>query len=130
MIGLFKKKQMRYITSAFQWKVLADTLKDILTECFFVFEPTKITMNNVDPEKVVDIFYEVRPSPDVYQCPETFKFPVYIQTVYRVLRGVKQTDTMEMSKLQDGSLKIVVYSQFGNIKNQISLCPLQDDIPT
>lgn len=121
---------MRYITSAFEWKILADTLKDILTECFFIFDAKKITMNNVDPEKVVDIFYEISPGIETYHCDVPFKFPVYIQTVYRVLRGVKVADTMEMCDLPDGSLKMTVYSEFGNIKNQISLRPLKDDIPT
>jgi hypothetical protein len=121
---------MRYITSAYEWKVLSDSLKDILTECFFVFESTQITMNNVDPEKVVDVYYEIRPNPETYFCKTTFKFPVYIQTVYRVLRGVKPTDTMEMMDLMDGSLKLTVHSEFGTIKNQISLRRLQEEIPT
>jgi hypothetical protein len=121
---------MRFLTSAFEWKCLADTLKDILTECFFLFEEKKITMNNVDPQKVVDVYYEETPDPEKYICATAFQFPVYIQTLYRVLRGVKSKDTMEMSDLYDGSLQIIVYSEFGCPKNHISLKPLKEEIPT
>lgn len=121
---------MHYLTSASEWKSLADTLKDILTECFFVFEKDRITMNNVDPQKVVDVFYQERPDPSKYTCATTFRFPVYIQTLYRVLRGVKPKDTMEMSDQYDGSLALTIYSEFGCEKNRISLKPLKEDIPT
>jgi DNA polymerase III sliding clamp (beta) subunit (PCNA family) len=121
---------MHYITSAFEWKILADTLKDILTECFFVFNEDTISMNNVDPEKVVNIYYEVKPAKETYSCDAVFHFPVYIQTVYRVLRGVKQSDTMEMMDNTNGSMLLVIYSQFGAVKNRVTLQPLQEMIPT
>lgn len=124
---------MRFLTSAFKWKCLADTLKDILTECFFVFEQDKITMNNVDPQRVVDVYYAEKPDTEKdqnYVCAIPFHFPCYIQTLYRVLRGVKTKDTMEMSNQYDGSLQIIVYSEFGCVKNHISLKPLKDEIPT
>jgi hypothetical protein len=121
---------MIYFTSAFEWKMLADTLKDILTDCYFVFSPTSITMNNVDPEKVLEIYYAYYPDKDHYSCNQTFTFPVYIQTVYRVLRGVKPADSMEMSDLEDGSLHMKIFSDAGVLKNEISLKPLQQEMPT
>lgn len=121
---------MNYFTSALEWKILADSLKDILTECYFVFEPTTITMNNVDPEKVVEVYYKTTPSSDMYICNTTFEFPVYIQTIYRVLRGVKSGDNMEMKSNKDRSLTLYIMSAAGVPKNEITLQPLQQTIPT
>jgi len=120
---------MRYLTSASEWKTIADTLKDILMECYFVFAADKITMNNVDPEKVVEIYFEMIPKKETYFCPTNVYFPIYIQTIYRVLRGVKNNDMLEMSDLNDGSLKMYVYSNSGVLKNQITMAPLTDYFP-
>jgi hypothetical protein len=121
---------MNYLTSAIEWKTLADSLKDILTECFFVFEPTTISMNNVDPEKVVEVYYKITPNPETYLCTTTFHFPVYIQTIYRVLRGVKSGDTMEMRANDDASLSLYITSSAGVPKNEITIQPLQETIPS
>jgi hypothetical protein len=121
---------MIYFTSASEWKLLADTLKDILTDSFFVFKGSTITMNNVDPEKIVEVHYILYPDLDSYNCTTTFVFPVYIQTIYRVLRGVKNTDRMQMEDLCDGSLHMKVFAESGMLKNEISLKPLQQEMPT
>lgn len=126
---LKQKTEMRFLTSAFQWKTIADTLKDILTECFFVFTSDSIVVNNVDPEKVVEIYMEIKPDLSKYFSPTMFVFPIYIQTVYRVLRGVKMSDTMEMTDMPDGSLQLYIYSETGMIKNKVKLKPLQQNLP-
>lgn len=120
---------MRYTTSALEWKTIADTLKDILTECFFVFDQQTITMNNVDPEKVVEVYLEITPNSS-YNCPTKFVFPIYIQTVYRVLRGVKANDTMTMEDDPQGNLVIHVYSHANVLKNQVILKSLHQNVPS
>lgn len=123
---------LNYRTSASELKSIADVLKDVLAECWFVFHATYITMNNVDPEKVIAVNLRLNPDPLVYQCSEKIVFPFYIQTLYRVLRGVKKTDlaVLQMFPENGNALDIIVLTDAGVMKNKITIQPLQDTLPS
>lgn len=109
-------------------KTMADVLKDILIECWFTFETRKITMTNVDPEKIVAIHLELQPS-DKYACTTEFQFPFYIQTLYKVLRGVKARDVAILTDGPNNVLQIAILEKGEITKNQITLQPLQNVLP-
>ena len=118
-----------YQISALQLKTIADVLKDVLAECWFVFEPSKIHMTNVDPEKVVSVSLQLQPTSDTYQCTTKFTFPFYIQTLYKVLRGVKPDD---VAILKDGAGHSLCIDILTNnvLRSSITLQPLNDPFPT
>lgn len=120
---------LNYRTKATELKTIADVLKDVLAECWFVFDTDIITMTNVDPEKVIAVSLYLRPDPTTYQCGRKFIFPFYIQTLYRVLRGVKSSDMAVLSEGNGGCLQIDIMTAFGVLKNQITLQPLKDSFP-
>lgn len=119
---------MKYTCSASHLKTIADVLKDILTECWLVFESNKISMTNVDPEKVIAVNLEIVPSSD-YECESRFVFPFYIQTLYKVLRGAKPHDTAILSNGPADVIQISILSGSKILKNQIVLQPLQNVLP-
>ena len=122
-------RMLHYETSASELKTISDVLKDILAECWFVFEESSITMTNVDPEKVVVVSLFVKPKTQDYQCTSKFVFPFYIQTLYRVLRGVKPNDVAIITDGPGASLQIDIMTMHGVKKNQIVLQPLKDNPP-
>lgn len=116
---------LSYTTPASNLKTLADSLKDILTECWFQFEKDHITMVNVDPEKVIAVQYFQRPPVLTYVCSEPFTFPFYIQTLYRVLRGVRSNDEAKLwCSGTSMPLTISIFSSTGVMKNTITIAPL------
>lgn len=120
---------MFWITSAVELKAIADTLKDVLTQCWFLFEPNQIKLVNVDPEKVATVYMEIRPPHDKYNCLQSITFSTFIQVVYKVLRGTK---TGEIAKLtcEDGvKLQIEVQDEKLNTKMKIDLNSLADPMP-
>lgn len=123
---------LNFQTSASELKSIADVLKDVLAECWFVFTPSSITMNNVDPEKVIAVNLRLNPDSSIYQCTEKIVFPFYIQTLYRVLRGVKKNDVaiLQMYPENGRTLDISVLTQAGLMKNKITIQPLQDTLPS
>jgi len=116
-----------YTCKAQKLKQISETLKDILAECWFVFDSTSIVMRNVDPEKVVSVHLYLRPPSDQYRCTSEFTFPFYIQTLYRIFRGVRLGD---MATIQDipnggGAILISIHTEKGVLKNEIRMKPLQ-----
>lgn len=126
---LLQNTMLRYQIPALQLKTIADVLKDLLAECWFVFEPSKIHMTNVDPEKVISVSLQLQPTSDVYQCTTKFVFPFYIQTLYRVLRGVKHEDVAILKDGPGNSLCIEIVSN-NVLRSSISLQPLNEVFPT
>lgn len=116
-----------YKCRAHKMKQISETLKDILAECCFVFDSSVITMRNVDPEKVVSVDLRLRPPQDEYQCTERLVFPFYIQTLYRIFRGVKQGDVATFHDIPDGSgsILIVIGTERDVLKNEVRMKPLQ-----
>lgn len=118
-----------YTCKAQKLKQISETLKDILAECWFNFETTSITMRNVDPEKVVSVHLFMRPPQDEYQCTSPITFPFYIQTLYRIFRGVRQGDTATIKDIpaSNGSIHISIHNENGILKNEIHMKPLQSE---
>lgn len=123
---------MFWTTSAIELKAIADTLKDILTTCWFVFTHDKIELINIDPEKVVTVKLDLRPTPNDYNCVEPFSFCMYIQVLYKVLRGCKPNEKAVLqNNAGSGNLSIEIREQNNNdnIKMKIILNGLQDPLP-
>lgn len=120
---------MKWTTSADELKGIADTLKDVLTMCWLVFEHNKIRMVNVDPEKIATLFMEVMPPPDMYQCQTGFTFCTYIQLIYKVLRGTKAKDVATLCCDDGQNMTIEVKSENNQTKMKIRLNSLADPAP-
>lgn len=117
---------MEWTTNAFELRTIADVCKDILTETWFVFESSKVTMTNVDPEKIVVVHLQLCPAEINYVCKERLAFPFYMQTLYRVLRGCKKTDKANVKLEKDSTvMNIRVYTEDGVFKNLIQLHALR-----
>jgi len=112
---------MLWTTSAGELKAIADTLKDVLTECWFEFHDNRIVLLNVDVEKVVTVYMEIKPPPDDYTCPNTIYFATYIQLIYKVMRGSKASDMATLYSENGSSLDIQVKDANQNTKMMISL---------
>jgi len=109
-------------------KTIADVLKDILAECWIIFDETTIKITNVDPEKIIVVNLCLTPKQG-YTCSTAFTFPLYAQTLYRVLRGVKSTDQAILQDGTDKSLHISIATANSVIKNEITLQPLRNSLP-
>lgn len=123
---------MFWSTSACELKSIADTLKDILTTCWFVFTQDKIELVNIDPEKVVTVKLDLRPKPQDYHCVESFSFCMYIQVLYKVLRGCKPNEqAIIQNNAGSGNLSIEIreVNNNDNLKMRIILNGLQDQLP-
>lgn len=116
---------MLWTTSAGQLKAIADTLKDILTECWFEFTENKIVLLNVDPEKVVTVYMEIRPTAEDYQCLHSINFATYIQLIYKVLRGSKADEIAVLSADDNSNLCIQIKTPNNHNKMVINLKSLE-----
>lgn len=116
---------MLWTTSAGQLKAIADTLKDILTECWLEFSDNKIVLLNVDPEKVVTVYMELRPQSCDYQCPNPINFSTYIQLIYKVLRGSKSDEIAVLSAQDNSNLRIEIKTPDNKTKVTINLKSLE-----
>lgn len=116
-----------YKCKAQKMKQISETLKDILAECWFVFDSSSITMRNVDPEKVVSVHLFLKPPQNEYLCTSKLTFPFYIQTLYRIFRGVRQGDMATFHDIADGSgsILISIHTESNILKNEIRMRPLQ-----
>lgn len=110
---------LAYECKAYQFKQISETLKDIMAECWFEFDLETITMRNVDPEKVVSVHLFLKPPSTEYRCTEKFVFSFYIQTLYRIFRGVRPTDTVAFVQIDYASLRITIMTESGNVKNEV-----------
>lgn len=113
--------------SAYELRQVSETLKDILTDCFFAFDVDEIRLVNVDPERVVYVEYKVKPKQGTYSNSKLVYFPFYIQTLHKVMRNCQRQDMATLRFDQD-ILHINIYNN-NNMKNSISLRGLVDDIP-
>ena len=121
---------MFWITSASELKSIADTLKDILTTCWLVFTHDKVELVNVDPEKVVTVKLDIRPQIENYNCVEPFAFCIYIQVLYKVLRGCKANEkAILQNNAGAGNLSIEIKDASNTEKMKIVLNGLQDPLP-
>lgn len=118
---------MIYVSSAKQLKAIADSLKDFLSECLFEFCPSGIHMRTTDPEKIVFINMEIQPPPTEYKCLSRITFYFYIQTLYRVLRGVKPTDTAVMFMQFTDDLHLHILDKSNTLKHHIIIPPLKSN---
>lgn len=116
-------------TSAHELKVIADTLKDVLTECWLVFDVGIISLHNVDPEKVISVEFKLYPDHTTYACTTKMVFAIYIQTLYRLLRNSKNTDTAILENTSDNKLKITVLAHGKFPKHTIYVNPLNTPLP-
>lgn len=121
---------MKWIVKAFELKGIADVLKDVITQCWFVFTPSSIQLLNVDPERVIAVLMELRPPSDLYFCEHRLEFSIYVQTLYKVLRGVKTQENAEVT-LEPGAedLFIRILRAPRYVNAQISIRCLQDKMP-
>lgn len=117
-----------YTAKAYQFKQISETLKDILSECWFVFEMEHFTMKNVDPEKVVSVDLFVKPPRKDYNCTTRFVFPFYIQTLYRIFRGVRPNDMATIQDNHGDGLIITIHTDKGVVKNVITMKPLNSPV--
>lgn len=110
---------------AFELRMVAESLKDIMVECWFLFTPNFIRMTNVDPEKVIMAEYYVNMPSDKYSCTSEFRFPIYIHTLYRLLRTAKRGETVILQSNEDQTfMYISVFKATGHLKTQSRLYPL------
>lgn len=123
---------MKWSVSAREFKTIADTLKDVLTQCWFLFSPQGIQMFNVDPEKVALVRLDIQPDSTKYTCNESITFSTYMQTIYKVMRGSKNQDTATIT-IEDTSDPLAMYIEIfegdGTKKNVICLSNMADKYP-
>lgn len=121
--------RMIWSTWATELKCIADTLKDIMTECWFTFGPDTISLVNVDPEKVALVNMQLRPDKSKYKCIDTFHFPIYVQTLYKVMRGSKNGDNAILRLQDSNTLTIQIYDSSQKWKSVVSLSSLNNTKP-
>lgn len=92
---------------AIQFKLIIDSLKDILTQCWLVFRPEGFFIRNVDPEKVVLVGMLWKPV-EQYECTHELAFSFYIQTLYRILRSVRRRSTILLESVGPTGLQITI----------------------
>lgn len=110
---------------AFELRMVTESLKDIMVECWFLFTPKFIRMTNVDPEKVIMTEYYVNLPSEKYTCPVEFRFPIYIHTLYRLLRTAKRGETVMLQSDTDHAyICISVFKENGDLKTQSRISPL------
>jgi len=106
-------------------KCIVDVLKDFLMEIELVFSENKITIDSVDPEKIVMVHLELQPSDQEYRCPTPIRFPLYIQSLFKILRGADRNDIVHLHILHPENDVMRVFTT--NYENKIFLIrKLQD----
>lgn len=87
-------------------KLIVDILKDILLQVWFVFESDRIVMYNIDDEKMVSVCLNLKPPLEEYRCATPVVFSFYIQSLFKIMRGVPRDD-MLVFKIQERELNIM-----------------------
>lgn len=110
-----------------QLKLVVDSLKDILAQCWFFFDADGISLRNVDPEKIVVAQLHWKPNGH-YECPEPLHFSLYIHTLYRILRSVRPQSTVRLEQTSVEVLSVDVLTQ-NDVPYHVQLHSLQDPVP-
>lgn len=113
--------------SAKQLKLVVDSLKDILAQCWLLFNDEGISLRNVDPEKIVAVQLHWKPDKEYY-CRKPIHFSLYVQTLYRILRSVRPQSMVQLVQTTPESLLLHVVTQH-ETTYCVTLQSLQDPIP-
>lgn len=123
---------MKWSVSAKELKTVADTLKDVLTQCWFIFDVKEISMLNVDPEKIARIVLRIQPDTTRYSLnSQAIIFTTYMQTIYKVMRGSKVKDTAMITIDENDTSKMIIeiFEGDGTRKNLIHLVSMTNEYP-
>lgn len=83
-------------------KLIVDILRDILLQVWIEFgSDGHIRMSCVDPEKVVVVDMDLMPTTMEYKCQETTVFCMYIQSLFKIIRGAGRNEVVVMTIFKD-----------------------------
>lgn len=83
-------------------KLIVDILRDILLQVWMEFaNDGHIRMSCVDPEKVVVVDMDLAPSAQEYKCQETVVFCLYIQSLFKIIRGAGRNEVAVLTIFKD-----------------------------
>lgn len=121
---------MKWTVSALELRGIADVLKDIISQVWFVFTPSGIRLVNVDNERVIAVLMEIRPPSSIYFCECRMEFSFYVQTLYKVLRGVKTMENAVVELHPGGDImSIFVHRRPRYTDTSMSITSLRDPLP-
>lgn len=106
-----------------QLKAIVDLLKDIVMEVVFVFDKGEILMTSVDPEKIAAVYMKINPNNEEYRCLERFEFPMYVQSLFRVLKGANRNETVSLI-IGENAEELFIYIS-GSADQQFTIKKLQ-----
>lgn len=110
---------------AFQIRTVFDVLKDILTQCIFIFQEQSMSIANVDPEKIIYVKCNLNASvSSVRQTP--FKFVTYAQTIYKMFRScVQGQECLFELQRETSSLILTVNKKGFNMTSKLKSLPIE-----
>lgn len=110
---------LKWKTGAYDFRLTVESMKDIMVECWFSFQPRHVRMNNVDPEKAVLIEYYMNPPSESYTCHRRyFYFPLYVNTLHQIVRTARRTDNLEVMSNDETTLTFILKDQHDHQKSQ------------
>lgn len=90
-------------------KLIVDILRDILMQVWIEFrDDGSIQLCSVDPEKVASIQMKLTPSPQEYKCSETVVFSLYLQSLFKILRGASKNEVAVLTCFRENPDHLVV----------------------
>lgn len=90
-------------------KMIVDIVKDILLQVWFVFDVDRsIFMMNTDDEKIVTVTMKLNPPEKMYHCRERVVFSLYIQNLFKILRGAPKNSETILAIYKDMPTAMIV----------------------
>lgn len=90
-------------------KLIVDILRDILMQIWIEFNADgTIQFCAVDPEKVASIRMCLEPSAQEYKCTETIRFSLYLQSLFKILRGAAKNEVAVLTCFRENPDQLVV----------------------
>lgn len=120
---------VQWLTEAKHFRLLVDTLKDILVDITLRFEKNEIRIRSVSPEKMCILDVHLDPTSDFqYSCVESTTFSLHLPLLHKIVRGTADTDTLQLRVLDSPKrMELSIYPTDAPLSRKVILTPLDMD---
>lgn len=120
---------VKWLTDAKHFRLLVDTLKDILVDITLRFDKNGVRIQSVSPEKMCILNVHIDTASDhLYDCPVDTTFSLHLPLLHKIVRGTADSDTLQLLVLDfPKRLELSIYPTDAPLSRKVTLTGLEMD---